>query len=226
MGGSDAPHGYRVDLHTHSVGSPDGGLSEADYRRALESGALDYIAITDHNTVQAAVGIKQALGELGERIIVGEEVMTTEGEIIGLYMREAVPGGLPLDEAVRRIADQGAVVYVPHPFESVRSGLSDEAFASIADRVDIVEVYNGRAVFQNRKRQATAAARAAAAAQAVSSDAHGWVGWRQTYSLLAQPPSRETLVELLHGARYSRRIVGFGIFYPKLNRWRNKRSGQ
>jgi Predicted metal-dependent phosphoesterases (PHP family) len=73
---------YKVDLHTHSIASPDGSLNEDNYRKMLETGRLDCIAVTDHNTIAFA---KELHANLGDRIIVGEEITTLDGEIIGLF---------------------------------------------------------------------------------------------------------------------------------------------
>jgi predicted metal-dependent phosphoesterase TrpH len=119
----------RVDLHTHSLASPDGALRAADYTVMLASGRLNYIAVTDHNRIDFAL---QLQAQLGPQIIVGEEITTTDGEIIGLYLHEVVPAGLSTLEAVQRIRQQGGLVYVPHPFETVRKGITAATLDTIA----------------------------------------------------------------------------------------------
>lgn len=209
---------YKVDLHTHSYASADGSLQLVDYEHMIESGGLDYIAITDHNRIDFAV---EAYARLGEVIIVGEEITTSQGEIVGLFLREAVPAGLSLGEAAERIHAQGGLVYIPHPFETVRSGVSQAALDAIADEVDIVELYNGRALFQNRGDQAEVWARSHALPGAASSDAHGFVGWGNTYSEVERVPHPDTLKQVLQAARHHKRSVGMrGSLYPKLNRLR------
>ena len=147
---------YKVDLHTHSYGSPDGALRAAEYRRKLESGALDFIAITDHDRIDSALQIRGELDKLGDRIIIGEEISTADGELIGLYLTDLVPAGLSAVETTQAIRGQGGLVYVPHPFETVRSGMPEAVLGSIAEDVDIVETYNGRAAFQDCGAAATA----------------------------------------------------------------------
>lgn len=209
---------HAIDLHTHSVASPDGSLTLAHYRRMLDEGRLDFIAITDHNTIAFA---QAAHAELGKRIIVGEEITTTQGEIIGLFLTAPVPAGLPLAEAVERIKAQNGLVYVPHPFEKVRSGIAAPVLEKVASEVDIVEIYNGRAVFENRGRLAKEWAMRYHLPGAASSDSHGWYGWGATYSLIDQPPSRATLTQLLRTARYQAGFPGLrGMLYPKFNRLR------
>jgi predicted metal-dependent phosphoesterase TrpH len=211
----------RVDLHTHSVDSPDGSLNLEQYRCMLNSGRLAAVAVTDHNTVRFA---QAAQAELGPVIIVGEEVGALEGEIIGLFLKDAVPPGLPALETAHLIHSQGGLVYVPHPFERVRKGLAPAVLDLMADEVDIIETHNGRAVFQDRSQQAAAWARQHHKAQATASDAHGWHGWGRTCTVLAAVPTSDNLLELLAGASHALGKVGvLGVLYPKLNRLRPHR---
>lgn len=212
----------KADFHTHSVASPDGALDVGDYRRILKQGTLDYIAVTDHNTIAFAKALR---AQLGHAIIVGEEITAKEGEIIGLYLSEVVPPGLSAADTVLAIHAQGGLVYIPHPFETVRKGLPSQVLTSIASRVDVMEVHNGRAVFQNRSAIACEWAIAHTVPGAASSDAHGWHGWGRTYTLLKERPTRNNLPKLLTSATLRPGYVGFrGILYPKLNRMRKKVS--
>lgn len=211
-----------IDLHTHSVASPDGSLTTKDYARALERGRLQAIAVTDHNTVEMALQIQRALGDA---IIVGEEITTTEGEIIGLYLRQTIRPMLSPEETIDAIKAQNGLVYVPHPFETVRKGISPDTLDRIAKDVDIIEVHNGRAVFQNRSRDALAWSARHRVPGAASSDGHGAAGWCRTYSTIAQLPARNTLASLLNHATYVHASPGVrGILYPKFNRLRKNRS--
>jgi predicted metal-dependent phosphoesterase TrpH len=216
----------RVDLHTHSLASPDGSLDAAAYGQMLASGKLDIIAVTDHDTISFA---QDLAAKLGPQIIVGEEITSNQGEIIGLFLQQPVPPGLSASQTVQHIHEQGGLVYIPHPFETVRKGISREVLDMIADQVDIIETHNGRAVFQNRGQEAVAWAHAHQVAQAASSDAHGWQGWGRTYSDLAEIPTSDTLRGLLAQAQHSKKTVGMrGVLYPKYNRMRRRtgRGGQ
>ena len=214
---------YKVDLHTHSQASPDGSLRSITYQDMLATGGLDCIAVTDHNTITMAQQLQDELGP--ERIIIGEEVTTLQGEVIGLYLTRVIPAHLSLVEAVARIKEQGGLVYIPHPYETIRSGIAQEALDTIASDVDIIEIFNGRAVFQNKGRLARQWAATHAIAGAASSDAHGISGWGRTYSILNEMPTRETVVELLRSARYRQDYVGMrGVLYPKLNRLRKRET--
>lgn len=211
---------YKVDLHTHSSASPDGGVTPNQYERVLESGLLDAIAITDHNRIDMALALQK---QFGERIIVGEEIMTTRGEIIGLFLTHAVPAGLSPHDAVKQIKDQNGLVYIPHPFETVRKGVSERTLEEIVDYVDIVEACNGRAFVQNRSSKAVVWAKINQKDSAASSDAHGYKGLGRTYSDLPEMPTRDNLLTLLDRAvLHAGRPTVPSLLYPKYHRIRKK----
>src|SRR5262249_41777345 len=160
---------YRVDLHTHSAASPDGGLAAENYERVLASGKLQVAAVTDHNRIDFAVELQQ---KLGDSIIVGEEVAALEGEVIGLYLHETMPQSLPARETSQHIRAHGCLVYIPHSFETARKGLPLAALNQIANLFDVIETYNGRTL-QNRGGRAAAWAAEHKVPQASGSDAHG-----------------------------------------------------
>lgn len=211
---------FRVDLHTHSVASPDGGITLKQYKRILEAGILDCIAITDHNRIDFAT---QAKAVLGDRIIVGEEIMTKLGEIVGLFLDKPIKSGMSPEDTLKAIRDQNGIVYIPHPFETIRKGLHPATLELIQHHVDILEVCNGRAFLQNRSQQAIVWAKLNKIAPAASSDAHGSVGLGRTFTSLAEIPTRDTLITLLKGGvLQTNRPKVRGLLYPKYNKIRKK----
>jgi predicted metal-dependent phosphoesterase TrpH len=95
----------RVDCHLHTVASGDAVTTlEQLAERARQTG-LDVVGITDHNETSAAVAATER--DLGLRVIVGEEIRTPDGDVIGLFLAERIPYVLPAAEAVRRIRAQG-----------------------------------------------------------------------------------------------------------------------
>ncbi len=212
----------KIDLHTHSIASPDGGIKPEHYDRALESGQLDCIATTDHNTIDVACSLHDSLGK---HIIVGEEITTTNGELIGLFLKRSVAPRQSILATAQAIKAQGGLVYIPHPFETLRKGVSEASLNQIAELVDIVEVHNGRAVFQNRSPQAAAWARMNRKAVAASSDAHGHKGLGGTYTLVAELPTAQTLVKLLKKGRFvTNRPPLRTLLYPKIHRLHKRLS--
>ncbi|HMS23305.1 MAG TPA: hypothetical protein PKB09_00675 [Candidatus Saccharibacteria bacterium] len=211
---------YKVDLHTHSTASPDGGISIDQYIQIIGNGLLDFVAITDHNTTKNARALRASLGE---KIIVGEEITCLEGEIIGLFLSETIKPGLRAEQAAKQIKKQGGLVYVPHPFETVRKGLPKIILDSIAEYIDIVEVYNGRALMQNKGPEASVWARVNQKATAASSDAHGEKGLGTAYSLTQAEPKLNNLIQQLSfGHMKMSRPPLITLLYPKANRLRQK----
>ncbi len=214
---------FKVDLHTHSVASPDGGISAREYKDALDTDILDAIAVTDHNSVDFALALHESLGD---RIIVGEEIMTTHGEIVGLFLTKLVPAGLSPLDTIRAIKDQNGLVYIPHPFETIRKGIDPQTLDEISDYIDIIEVCNGRAFTQNRSSQAVVWARLNTKEGAASSDAHGFKGLGKTYSDLPDLPTRDNLLGLLdHSILRTAHPTIKSLLYPKYHRLK-KRFGK
>lgn len=210
----------KIDFHSHSVASPDGSITAHQYERTLEQGILDCIAITDHNHIAFAQKLQE---KLGNKIIVGEEINTTHGELIGLFLSNAVQPYQSPRATAEAIKAQGGLVYVPHPFETVRKGITPEALAEIAELIDIVEVYNGRAVFQNRSSEALAWAQKHSVRQAAAGDAHGVRGLGYTFTTIETMPSATTLLPLLDAAHITNRRPPFStLLYPKYNRAKKK----
>ncbi|HET7700146.1 MAG TPA: PHP domain-containing protein, partial [Candidatus Limnocylindria bacterium] len=82
-GDGPAPRRVRLDMHTHSEYSPDSRTPLADQAAALVAAGIDVVCATDHNTIEGALRLRD-MAVPGLRVIVGEEVSTRDGEIIGL----------------------------------------------------------------------------------------------------------------------------------------------
>lgn len=160
----------RVELHVHTRYSKDSLVDPEKLLAHCEKIGIDRIAITDHNEMEGAFAT-HALAP--ERVIVGEEIQTTEGELLGYFMQERVPPGLPPQEAIRRLRAQGAVISVAHPFDTVRSQHWDrEVLAALAPEIDAVEVFNARCLGDGPNEIAAQFAREHHLLATVGSDAH------------------------------------------------------
>lgn len=187
---------YKIDLHTHSEASYDGGIKIDGYREILRKKILDFAAITDHNDTGFACELRQ---ELGEKIIVGEEITTQDGEIIGLFLDKVINKHLSALETVKLIKKQGGIVYVPHPFERQRKGINEMVLATISEYVDIIEVFNGRARFRGEARKARAFCKEFNKINAAGSDAHCVMGIGTSYSIISGKSDRNSLTGALKG---------------------------
>ena len=158
----------KVDLHCHTRYSPDASTSPRELVERTREAGLDRVAVTDHGEIDGAFA---AAALDPERVVVGEEIRCAcRTEVIGLFLKSHVPTGLPLEETVERIRDQGGVVYVPHPFAYLwRPG--GRARRCLA-HADAVEVANARAFLPVWNRRAARAARDRGLPGCAGSDAH------------------------------------------------------
>ena len=129
----------KVDLHLHSHFSHDGRSSLEELIARCKECGLDRIALTDHNTVEGAIKLAKMAPELA---IVGEEIKTLEGEVIGLFITGNLPPYMRPDEVMDLVHSMGGLVYIPHPLDRHRANFSAERITELADRIDIIETYN------------------------------------------------------------------------------------
>jgi hypothetical protein len=151
----------RADLHLHTMWSGDSQTTPDELADAVSTTGIDVLCVTDHAAVAGAQRF-HASGELGCRVVVGQEVRTAAGEIIGLFLTERLSFGLRPEEACESIRAQGGIVYVPHPFDELRHALRTDVLVRLTDAglVDAVEVFNAKASpGANRRAQEFAAAR-------------------------------------------------------------------
>jgi predicted metal-dependent phosphoesterase TrpH len=158
----------RVDLHLHSSASFDCRVDPRRVAARCRRLGLSPVVLTDHDTIAGAAALQE---ETQTQVVVGEEIITTQGEIIGLFLERAVPPDLTPDEAVRRIKDQGGLVYLEHPYDQRRRCLQEAAIQRLAGQFDIVEVFNGRAPLAANER-AEALCDILGTAAGAGSDAH------------------------------------------------------
>ncbi len=159
-----------ADLHMHTRHSHDCATDvEALLDHCIAAG-LGAVAITDHNEVAGAL---EAV-ELGKPItvIVGEEVKTSQGEVIGLFLTERIDRGMPMDDTIAAIQEQGGLVYMPHPFDRMHTIPDPATLRRCLDSIDIFEVYNSRLLFDSFNDDALRFAVKYNLVQAAGSDAH------------------------------------------------------
>ena len=160
----------KVEFHCHTNASKDSLTDPRDLVEACRRKGIDRVIITDHNTIKGALEA-QALDP--HLVIVGEEIMTTRGEILAAFVREEIPKGLSPAETINRLKDQGAFISVSHPFDEWREGGWQEAdLLEILPQVDAIEVYNSRCMLPRFNRAARQFAERHNIAGTVGSDAH------------------------------------------------------
>ena len=161
------------DLHTHTSWSHDCSVATTDLLDAAEEVGLGAIAVTDHNVFG---GAREAVGLAKTRaltVIAGEEVKTkSQGEVIGLFLREEIPRGMTFEDTVAAIRAQNGLVFLPHPFDR-RHAIPDPAtLHRHLEEIDVLEVYNARLLLDMYNDEALRFARKYNLLQGAGSDAH------------------------------------------------------
>ena len=177
------PGQLRVEFHCHTIASKDCLTTPRRLVQACQSRGIDRVVVTDHNTINGALRAKEIDPQ---RVIIGEEIMTTAGELLAAFVQEAIPRGLPPQEAIQQLRNQGAFISVSHPFDAYRHGgwkLPD--LEAIRPYVDAIEIFNARCLKPDFNQQARQYARQHALAGTVGSDAHTTFELGQSVLLLA-----------------------------------------
>lgn len=160
----------RADLHIHTVHSGDSRTTPQQVISRCQEAGIDCIAVTDHNTISGALELQQMSPF---RVIVGEEIHTRSGEIIGYFMSDEIPKGLPAAETVSLLKRQGAIVCVPHPFDSLRqSALKRRVLHELLGEIDVIEVFNARVMLRRHNQRAARFAAQHGLPASAGSDAH------------------------------------------------------
>jgi predicted metal-dependent phosphoesterase TrpH len=190
--------------------------------RAAAARGLTHLAITDHDRIEGAIAAQAAVaagsGVSGLTVIVGQEIRTTSGDMIGVFLREAVPPGLAPSAAIAAVRDQGGLIGIAHPFDRFRGSLGSddaEAFEAIAADVDWIETWNARLMFGVGNARAARLAEKLGVPGVAVSDAHTAmeVGIASTV-LHGDPSTPEGLMAAL--AASSELVTGRASAYVRL----------
>jgi hypothetical protein len=202
-----------VDLHCHSRGSFDSLSSPKDMMKAALDRGLTHLAITDHDRVDVAQEAR-ASAPSGVTVIVGEEVKTRDGDLICVFLEEAIPPGLSAMETIAAAREQGGLVGIPHPFDRMRgSMLRGASMASLAPHVDWVEAHNARVVGHGNE-DAAAFAREHGLPGIAASDAHSIMEIGVAYVAVDGDPS--TPAGLLAALATLELVPGHASYFVRL----------
>ena len=161
---------FKVEFHCHTIFSKDSLTTPQRLVNTCRRKGVDRVVVTDHNTIAGALEAQKLAPEL---IIVGEEIMTTRGEILAAFVKEEIPAGLSPMETIGSLREQGAFISVSHPFDRWRKGhwaLAD--LLEILPLVDAIETFNSRSMWPEANHQAQIFAQEHNIPGTVGSDAH------------------------------------------------------
>ncbi len=213
---------WKVDLHSHTIYSKDCLTQTAHLIEQARRLGLNKVAVTEHNRLDGALVAKAMAPDL---VIVGEEIMTTHGELIAYFVKEEVPRGLSPAETIARLRDQGAVISIPHPLDTLRrSAMGLANVMTVIDQVDALEILNARCVRGRDNLAAAALATAHGKLVTAGSDAHIPAELGQCY--LEIPPfedNAESFLSALRDAKVGGQISAFWPhFASTYAKWRKR----
>jgi predicted metal-dependent phosphoesterase TrpH len=182
--------------------------------RCQERG-INCIAIADHGTAEGGLEMQKIAPF---KVIVAEEILTTEGEIMGMFLKETIPSGITPREAVQRIREQGGLVNVQHPFETIRgSALKDRYIDEIVDDIDLMEIMNSRSPFPASANKAKAYAEKHNIPGGAGSDAHTIKEIGNAYIEIPDFNGKEDFIEAIkQGKIYGERS---GVYVHLFSSW-------
>ncbi|MEO8247156.1 MAG: PHP domain-containing protein [Chloroflexota bacterium] len=238
--GSPAPQRTAfVDFHIHTRFSRDSILGEERFIRTAIARGLTHVAITNHNNVEGAIAVRDKVRELGldDRltVILGEEVSTTDGEVVGLFLQRTIPRGLSADETADAIHEQGGLVSIPHPFDPFRgSHIREAPLVALAEagKIDLVEVFNSRVTFQRHNQEAADFAARYGIPGIAASDSHSRFEVAMSFNALPDFTDAATLKAALpdndwHGSRstvFIHLTTRWAVWRNMFDSWRGKRT--
>jgi predicted metal-dependent phosphoesterase TrpH len=162
-----------ADLHMHTSWSHDCQIDVAELLDHAEGVGLAAIAVTDHNVFGGALEAAALARDRALVVIPGEEVKTdSQGEVIGLFLREEIPSGMPFGDTLAAIREQGGIVYLPHPFDRIHTCPDPATIHRHLAEIDVLEVYNARLLFDAYNEEAFRFARKYGLQMGAGSDAH------------------------------------------------------
>ncbi len=195
----DPQRTIRADLHNHSYYSPDSILPPVKMLQRAREQRLDVIAVTDHNTIGGGIAVRDLAAKRDPdiRVIVGEEVKTRNGEVLGLFLSEEVPRDLSAEETIERIHAQGGLAGAPHPYDPFRHSLGDH-LNRVRDKIDFIEGLNARMIRAEHNDNARQFAQQHKIPMSAASDAHSP---REIGRCFVEMPNYETPQQFLESLR-------------------------
>jgi len=189
----------KADLHIHTKYSMDCGTPlEKIINRCLEIG-INCIAIADHSTIDGALEM-QRLAPF--KVIVAEEILTPHGEIMGMFLKETIPSGLSIEQTISQIRAQGALVNIPHPFDTFRGlRLDGKELEALVNQIDAFEVFNARGPFLRPSTKARAFAQKYDIPRTAGSDAHATGEIGNAYIEMPEFNGRDDFLQALRAGK-------------------------
>jgi predicted metal-dependent phosphoesterase TrpH len=211
----------KLEFHCHTNASKDSLTRPEDLVKAARKKGLDRLVITDHNSIAGAVAAQRLDPEL---VIVGEEIMTTRGEILAAYVTEEIPAGLTPLETIRILREQGAFISVSHPFDAWRKGGWKEMdLLEIIPHVDAIEIFNSRCMDPRFNQRAMTFAEKHNLPGTVGSDAHAIFEVGKSVVWLDPFQGPDGMREVIRQAKYQMKLSPWWVHFVSTYAKRKKK---
>jgi predicted metal-dependent phosphoesterase TrpH len=211
----------KADLHIHTEYSMDCSTPPDKIIKRCRELGINCIAVADHGTAEGALKMKKSSPF---QVIVAEEILTTQGEIMGMFLKETIPSGLTPQETIKRIKAQGGLVNIPHPYDKVRgSALKEWVIDEIVDEIDVIEVLNARSATKETIERTSAFAKRHKVVQGAGSDAHSVQEIGNAYVMMPEFNGKdEFLKSLAKGEIFGQRSSPLVHVYSTLAKVKSK----
>jgi predicted metal-dependent phosphoesterase TrpH len=215
------PRLIKAEFHCHTCYSKDSLVRIKDLLATSLKKGLQRVVVTDHNTIQGAL---EAYALDPQRFIVGEEIMTQQGELLGIFVNEPIPAGLTSLETIQILRSQGAFTSVSHPFDGLREGHWElEDLLNIIPSIDAIEVFNSRCLLPQYNNNAKKFANEYNLLGTVGSDSHSTSELGTATLTLPDFDDPASLKNALAIAQPHLRFSGPWVhFYSRYAAWRKK----
>jgi predicted metal-dependent phosphoesterase TrpH len=171
---------------------------------------IDCVNICDHDSVQGAFELKEIAGF---KVIVSEEILTPQGEIMGMFLKERIPSGGSVGQAISRIKEQGGLVCIPHPFDRFRGlKMEMEDIEKLAGQIDVMEIFNARCTLSSYNNKATDFALKHDIPGTAGSDAHGAGEIGQTYVEMPEFSGPADFLVALRQGKLHKKKAGIAVY--------------
>lgn len=211
---------YKIEFHIHTNASHDSFLNKHLLAFMCKIKKINCVAITDHNEIKNAISYKKFLEKKGIKVIVGEEILTKDGEIIGLFLNKKIQPFLSAIQTIKEIKKQDGIVYVPHPFEPKRSKtvLKYEVIKNNKNLIDFIECHNGRNRDKNCSIKQDEIATNLKIRKIIGSDAHTFYELGRNYCTVNSLEKDELINEIERAYFVKKKCIQFAHFNTKIVR--------
>lgn len=185
----------KADLHIHTKYSMDCDTPLEKIVARCNKLGINCIAIADHGTIEGALRMQEIAPF---PVIVAEEILTPDGEIMGVFLKDGIPSRSSVRETIARIKEQDALVCLPHPFDTLRRlRLTETELEELAADIDIIEAFNARSPLQWPTLKAQAFADKHGLAKCAGSDAHSLFEIGQAYMEMPEFEDKDGYLQAL-----------------------------